>query len=74
MFNTKIFENTGSSGSTTAMNIPVQSEPSNTNSAQPQPIDITFNHRPSVFNNSRFSVTQWHILRGWVVYRGVLLQ
>ncbi|KAL6452791.1 SFP1 Transcription factor SFP1 [Candida maltosa Xu316] len=56
MFNTKIFESNNpstSSGSATAINIPEQSN-TNTNNNQPQPIDITFNHRASVFNNSRF--------------------
>lgn len=57
MFNTKIFEgnpsNQPSGNSSNAMNIP------NSNSNQdhlniPQPIDITYQRRPSIFNNQRF--------------------
>lgn len=67
MFNTKIFENSNSSSggsatataTATAINIPDQSNTggngnSNGHISTQQPIDITFNHRASVFNNSRF--------------------
>ncbi|EGW31581.1 uncharacterized protein SPAPADRAFT_62197 [Spathaspora passalidarum NRRL Y-27907] len=55
MFNTKIFENSNPSGSP-AINIPAASasDQMTTNNPNniPQPIDITFNHRPSIINNN----------------------
>ncbi|KAI5967012.1 SFP1 [Candida pseudojiufengensis] len=52
MFNTKIFDN-----GTNPSNIPIDTtnyQQQDNNNIQPQPIDITFNRRPSIFNNSRF--------------------
>lgn len=55
MFNTKIFENSGSSGSN-AMNIPSGSSGQATGTSDnhlniPQPIDITYQRHPSIFNS-----------------------
>ncbi|KAG7664865.1 SFP1 [[Candida] subhashii] len=57
MFNTRIFENTNPTGSA-AINIPSGASADHhhlgASTVNPQPIDITFNHRPSIINNSRF--------------------
>lgn len=57
MFNTKIFENSESGNhATTAINIPNQVAGSASGDYLniPQPIDISYQRQPSIFNNSRF--------------------
>lgn len=54
MFNTKIFDSGLLSGSATAMNIPNLQVAAGDHLNIPQPIDITYQRRQSIFNNLRF--------------------